>query len=179
MAIAMNKNSRRAREEDIKFIEALVNDGRKSFRELAKVTGLSYTAVRERILRLKRKGLLDIKPLVSPRLIGNIAAIIKIKTSEPNRIASKLVNCNRVLSIVVNDRAVTVTMIAPSKIHILLTLDRILVGKEDIENFEIYYGKVPNNFLIPLRNPSPKCSPCPYRDKFRCEGCLPIPRIKP
>ncbi len=175
----INNNNKTIKYTDLVLIRELTRDGRISFNELAKLTGLAYTSIRERILRLRERGLLDIKPMVSPKIYGNYGALLKIKTKAPGRIVDLLSKCNRVLSLMTNREYVIVTLVAPSYIELLFLVDSIIRRVDvDIEEYSIEYGKVPEGFLIPLRNPEPACNNCKIREIYGCRGCLPVLRIK-
>jgi len=58
-------------EKDRRILEFLMENGRASFRELAKALGISDVAVRKRVLRLEREGvILGYTALVDPRALG-------------------------------------------------------------------------------------------------------------
>ncbi len=164
--------------KDLLLIRELVRDGRVSFKKLSEVTGLSYTAIRERINRLRKNMLLDIKPLVSPKLYGSVGAVVKIKTRRPDELAYTLSKCNRVLSILIRNNGLVITLIAGSKVELLFTIERLIAHNRYVEEFTIEYGKIPDTLLIPLRNHDPLCSPCIAKEKYGCMGCFPMPRLK-
>lgn len=165
-------------DEDITLIKELVRDGRTSFKRLSEITGLSYTAIRERINRLRRNRLIDIKPLVSPKLYGTIGAIVKVKASRPREIAEILSRCNRVISLIINNKGLTAILVARTKVELMFTIERLIAHNRYVEEFEIEYGKVPNSLLIPLRNYNPLCNPCNIKIKYGCGGCFPVLRMK-
>ncbi len=164
--------------EDLLLIRELIKDGRISFRRLSEITGLSYTAIRERINRLRRNMLIDIKPLVSPKLYGSVGAIIKVKTRRPHELAEILSKCNRVISLIINNNGLTITLVARTKVELVFTIERLIAHNKYVEEFMIEYGKVPDSILIPLRNHNPLCNPCIAKEKFGCGGCFPILRMK-
>ncbi len=166
------------RQKDLVLIRELIRDGRISFKRLSEITGLSYTAIRERINRLRRNMLIDIKPLVSPRLYGSVGAVVKVKTHRPYELAEILSKCNRIISLIINNKGLTITLVARTKVELMFTIERLIAHDRYVEEFEIEYGKVPDSILIPLRNHNPLCNPCIAREKYGCGGCFPILRIK-
>jgi len=166
------------KQEDLILIRELVKDGRTSFKRLSEITGLSYTAIRERINRLRRNMLIDIKPLVSPRLYGSVGAVVKIKTRRPYELAEILSKCNRIISLIINNKGLIITIVAQTKVELTYTLERLITHNKYVEEFEIEYGKVPDSILIPLRNHNPLCNPCIANEKYGCSGCFPVLRMK-
>lgn len=55
------------------IVTALQNDGRMSFTRLAMLSGLSVAATRQRFLRLQRDGIVSVRALVEPELLGRAA----------------------------------------------------------------------------------------------------------
>lgn len=163
---------------DIKLIQMLATDGRTSISKLAEATGLSYTAIRNRIIRLINKGYLEIKPYVNTKILGNIAAIIRFRTKNPEKLAETLSKCNKLLGVMVNHEGVIAMIYSRNKIEIASFISRLISLYPDIEEYYIEYGKIPNNTMVPIRNPAPKCENCIYYQLELCSGCLPLLRIK-
>jgi len=163
---------------DLKLIRELSKDGRVSISRLAEKTGLSYTAVRKRILRLMERGYLGIKPVISSKLVGNRAAFIKIKTSNPDKIANILAKCNRVLGLFINHEGVSAMFYSRDKTELSAIISRVLAIDDHIEEYYIEYGRIPSTMMIPIRNPYPDCFECMYYQLKLCSGCLPQLRLK-
>ena len=163
---------------DLKLIRELSRDGRVSISRLADKTGLSYTAIRKRILRLIEKGYLGIKPVVSSKLVGNVAAVIKIKTSNPDKLANRLARCNRVLGLFVNHEGVVAMFYSSDKTELTTIISRILAMDDHVDEYYIEYGKIPDVMMIPIKNPHPVCFECRYYEMKLCNGCLPQLRLK-
>lgn len=170
--------SRNIDNADIKLIRMLAMDGRISISKLAEATGLSYTAIRNRILRLMNKGYLEIKPYVSSKILGSVAAIIKFKTRKPEKLAEILSRCNKSLGVMVNHDGVIAMIYSKDKVEIASFIGRLTDLDLDIEEYHIEYGKIPYNAMIPIRNPYPDCSSCLFYQLELCSGCLPLLRIK-
>lgn len=164
---------------DILLIRELVRDGRVSLSKLAKITGLAYTTIRERLERLRERRLLEIKPLVSSELIGNNAAFLRIKCRGGiYDIARRLALCNRILSVMTTRDEVIATLIGSSKIELTVVAENIVSRLGSVECFEITFGVIPGEFYIPLKNPNVMCGECSFAENMKCNGCLPILRIK-
>jgi DNA-binding Lrp family transcriptional regulator len=64
------------------LLKALTEDGRSTYEELGRISGTSEQTARRRVDALRRSGLLVIRALVDPRLIGlPIGALLRIKTA--------------------------------------------------------------------------------------------------
>ncbi|ADI31533.1 Lrp/AsnC family transcriptional regulator [Staphylothermus hellenicus] len=163
---------------DIKLIQMLTTDGRTSISKLAEVTGLSYTAIRNRIIRLINKGYLEIKPFVNTKILGNTAAIIRFRTKNPEKLAEILSKCNKSLGVMINHDGVIAMVYSKNKIEIAAFISRLISLDPDIEEYYIEYGKIPSNTMIPIKNPAPSCENCLYYQLKLCSGCLPLLRIK-
>lgn len=167
------------RDADQILIRELARDGRVSINRLSKRTGLAYTTIRERLNRLRKRKLLDIKPLVSPRLFGECSVLVRFKTRDVNRIVGILRRCNRVLALMTIRDGVIAIFVTFSQTEAMLMIDSVIrKSRARIEEYIVEYGKVPQGFLIPLRNPEPVCSECRARETYGCNGCLPVLRIK-
>ena len=74
---------------DLKIIQALSEDGRKSFVEIAKQTGLSQVAIKNRVERLIDTGFLKIQGLLNIEKCYNVSATIEIEADQ--KTISKLI----------------------------------------------------------------------------------------
>jgi len=161
-------------DNDALLIRELIKDGRTSLSKLARITGLAYTTIREKLERLRKKGLLEIKPLVNSRLIGNIAACIKIKAERMGNIIETLSKCNRVLSVMTVHNGVIAIIVGSSKTELTAIIENIVSKVEGLKEFEIEYGSLPKNVFIPLKNPDIGCNDCVLGELYKCNGCLPV-----
>ena len=69
----MPRRARKAEldEKDRLILEFLMEDGRRSFRDMARALGMSDVAVRKRVLKLEKMGvILGYTALVDPRALG-------------------------------------------------------------------------------------------------------------
>jgi len=67
---------------DLKIIQALSEDGRKSFVEIAKGTGLSQVAIKNRVERLIDEGFLKIQGLLNIEKCYSVSATIEIEADQ-------------------------------------------------------------------------------------------------
>lgn len=171
--------SRSVDDADIRLIRELSRDGRVSITRLSEETGLSYAAIRNRINRLIKKGLLEIKPHVSVKLLGNVGALVRFKTRNPSKLADMLANCNRVLGVMQNNNGDVIALFfSNSKISLTNTVERIVHLTRDVQEYSIEYGKLVPNMKVPIKNPVSECERCIlWKLKF-CNGCFPSLRIK-
>ncbi|MEM3522494.1 MAG: AsnC family transcriptional regulator [Candidatus Bathyarchaeia archaeon] len=88
---------------DVKILKALLEDGRRSYREIAKIIGISAPTVEARLKRIMQSGLiLRIAPIFDvSKLNGSINVLISIKAdvSKLNYIASEIANLPEVKSV--------------------------------------------------------------------------------
>lgn len=88
---------------DVKILKALSEDGRRSYREIAKIIGVSAPTVEARLKRIMQSGLISkIAPIFDvSRLNGGVSMLISIKaeTSKLNYIASEIAKLLEVKSV--------------------------------------------------------------------------------
>ena len=78
----------RVDEKDKAIVEMLMRDARTSFREMARVLGMSDVAVRKRVLKLEREGvILGYTALVDPGAAGYVASLTGVDV-EPGALLS-------------------------------------------------------------------------------------------
>jgi ATP phosphoribosyltransferase len=66
---------------DFKIIQILSQKGRETFSEIAKEVGLSSVGVKERVEKLIKKGILEIKGFLNPESFYSISAQIRVRAS--------------------------------------------------------------------------------------------------
>jgi len=92
-------------ETDTAIIKALMEDGRKSFREIARIASVSTPTVESRVKRMFNMGIIKkIVPLLDPEKISEgVAAIInlKVEPSELDDVSKKLAELEEVRNICV------------------------------------------------------------------------------
>ncbi len=165
---------------DAILIKELSKDGRVSLVKLSELTGLSYTSIRNRIQRLIDKGLLEIKPLVSIKLSGSVAAYVRFSVDNPERLMMLLSKCNRVLGIMKNNSHDIIVMVyGKNKMEIIFFIERMKqLYNDGLVAYEIEYGELPKDLKIPVKNPDASCLDCIWRHLQLCSGCLPVLRLK-
>ncbi|GEM_PF-2357416 len=165
---------------DAILIKELSKDGRVSLVKLSELTGLSYTSIRNRIQRLIDKGLLEIKPLVSIKLSGSVAAYVRFSVENPEKLLELLSKCNRVLGIMKNNSHDVIAMVyAKNKMEIIFFVERMKqLYNDGLVAYEIEYGELPKDLKIPVKNPDASCLDCIWRQLQLCSGCLPVLRLK-
>ncbi len=165
-------------EIDMRLIKELTMNGRVSVTRLARETGLSYTAVRNRLKRLFGNGLLEIKPVVSAKIFGTVAAYLRVKTRNPLKLMEKFNGCNKLVGVMMIGEEVVVILASKSKRDLVFTIDRIISTDPGVEEYSIEYGRLPSFVKIPVKNPVPDCENCMYYKLGLCNGCLPALRLK-
>ncbi len=89
-------------ETDLKIVDALLKDARRSFREIAREIGISTPTVKSRFDRLLKIGVIKkITPIIDPNIMNKINAIITLKTKPSNiqDLANRLVEFDEIRSI--------------------------------------------------------------------------------
>lgn len=86
-------------ELDRQIVQLLVKDGRMSYTDLGKATGLSTSAVHQRVRRLEQRGVIrGYAAVVDPEAVGlSLTAFISVKPfdpSAPDDIAERLVEAS-------------------------------------------------------------------------------------
>ena len=72
-------------ELDLRILEEIQEDGRKSFTSVAKVVGVSEATVRKRVKDMKKRGLMKIFAVLNPPMIGyGFVAMLGFHISIPN-----------------------------------------------------------------------------------------------
>ena len=66
-------------QDDRRLVASLIENARPNISAISKVTGLSPTSIRNRLKRLMSKEQLVFKPLFSAAVLGNNAALLRIK----------------------------------------------------------------------------------------------------
>lgn len=81
-SMSSRRSDVRLDEKDIKLISILRRDGRISYSKLASMLGVSESAIRKRIAKLMRMGVIE-RFTIEYRLPGEIQAIILVRTQPP------------------------------------------------------------------------------------------------
>jgi DNA-binding Lrp family transcriptional regulator len=163
-------------QDDRRLVASLIENARPNISAISKVTGLSPTSIRNRLKRLMSREQLVFKPLFSAALLGNNAALLRIKGGRREVLLRIMLNCNRVLGVmVVNDNELIAMVYGRDKKEIASLVSVIKYLSGEIDEIEIHYGKLPNDYMIPLRNNSPNCySYLNHTDIYTfCGNCLP------
>lgn len=168
-----------AREDiDQLLIRELVKDGRVPYTKLSRTAGLAYTSVRERLERLINRGYLDIKPLISPKIYGEVAAVVRFRCRDSSRIINILSRCNRVLAVVKLYNRIEAVIVGRSKTEITAVIERIIRSNGGADEIIIEYGSIPGTVMIPLKSYKTACTSCSNKETLKCEGCLPPLRLR-
>ena len=124
-------------ELDRRIVELLVADGRMSYTDLGKATGLSTSAVHQRVRRLEQRGVIrGYAAIVDPETVGlSLTAFISVKPfdpSAPDDIAERLADVPEIEAChsVAGDEnyILKVRVKAPSDLENLLARIRSLAG---------------------------------------------------
>ncbi|RLG81108.1 MAG: Lrp/AsnC family transcriptional regulator [Thermoprotei archaeon] len=159
---------------DFKLISSIARNCRVNLTSVARETGYSYTSLRDRIERLRSRGLLDIKPIIAAKLSGQVAALIRIRTRNPERLIELLSGCNRVLGLMKTGDEIIAMVYGRDKIEVLNIISRLSLVGDGLEEYRVEYGSLPQNFMVLIR----RSKPCIHRCFDKDTGCLPVLRLK-
>ncbi|WP_440059138.1 winged helix-turn-helix transcriptional regulator [Thermogladius sp. 4427co] len=158
------------------FVSCLIRFTRANISAISKITGLSPASIRNRVRRLVSKGLVDFKPLFSSKVLGNEAALIRVRSEKKEGLLKFLSSCNRVIGVMnTNSNEVIAMVYGRDKNEIASLVSAIKYLFEEISEVEIRYGKLPSDFMIPLKNDRPDCYKRFNHEIFTkyCGSCIP------
>jgi DNA-binding Lrp family transcriptional regulator len=122
------------------ILTALSGDGRRTFDEIARIAGVSEPTARRRIEGLRRSGLVHIRAVVEPSMIGlPVEALlwIRIRPSNIERVGRELLNSPyvRYAAVVMGDHQILADVAVPDKrrLYDLLTDPRWATHVESVE----------------------------------------------
>ncbi len=133
---------------DLKIIQALAEDGRESFVEIAKKTGLSPVGVKNRVERLVEDGVLKIQGLLRMDKVYAVSANIEIEADckTINRLIEKFERSPLVYHLVkVSGRYnLTVGIVTPNLESIGNFIAKEIRSEPEVKHIEVHVGELPN-----------------------------------
>ncbi len=163
-------------EVDLEIIRSLSQNGRKSFVDIAKKTGLTSAGVKNRIEKLIKQEMLKVQGLLNIEKFYSVSATVGIEA--PSKIVSKLIkkfeNCPLVYNLVRfpsgHHQNLIIGIVAPSLERINDLIAKQLRSESMIRNIEADIGELPilpkGHLLSNLADESKKCV-C----ENRCNEC--------
>jgi len=163
-------------EVDLEIIRSLSQDGRKSFVEIAKKTGLTSVGVKNRVEKLIKQDVLKIQGLLNIEKFYSVSATVGIEA--PSKVISKLIkkfeNCPLVYNLVGfpsgHHQNLIIGLVAPNLKRINDLIAKQLRSEPGIRNIEADIGELPitpkGHLLSNLADKSKKCL-C----EKRCNEC--------
>lgn len=163
-------------EIDLEIIKILSQDGRKSFVEIAKKTGLTSVGVKNRVEKLIKQDILRIQGLLNIEKFYSVSATVGIEA--PSKIISKLIkkfeNCPLVYNLVRfpsgHHQNLIIGLVAPDLKRINDLIVKQLRSELGIRKIEADIGELPivpkGHLLSSLADKSKKCL-C----EKRCNEC--------
>lgn len=132
---------------DLKIIQALSEDGRKSFVEIAKATGLSPVGVKNRVERLLEDGVLKIKGLLSMEKVYSVSANIEIEADQKtiSKLIEKFEKSPLVYHLVETSGRynLLVSIIAPNLISIENFIAKEIRREPGVKHIDVNVGELP------------------------------------
>jgi len=149
-------------DSETKFLEAVARNCRVLYKRVAKETGLSYQAVKTRVERAVRKGVLSIKPLILAKSFGRVGAVLRIKSNgNREKIIELLSKCNRVLGLITVNEEITAFFIAREKSEVISLINGLSLVGDGLAEYSVEYGEIPPDLLIPIKSVGDCEQKCP------------------
>ncbi len=168
-------------ETDLEIIQSLSKGGRTHFVEIAKRTGLTSAGVKNRVEKLIKNRILEIKGLINIEKFYTMSASIGIEGDPKtiSRLVKKFENCPLVyhLDKVSGIHNLVVGIVAPDPERIEYFIDKQIRSEHGIQHVEVNIGGLP---IIPKAMALPafkrtkispcgaKCNECEYKSKCNC-----------
>jgi|GEM_PF-359165 len=168
-------NLRDLDEIDLVIIKSLSQDGRKTFVEIAKETGLTPVGIKNRIERLIEKEILKIQGLLNMEKFHSVSAIIGID-ADPNTVSKlikKFENCPLVYNLVEifgGHHNLIIDIVAPNLERINDLVEKQIRSEPEIRCLEVDIGglpRVPKAYILPNFVDRSKNCPC----EVKCNEC--------
>jgi len=160
---------------DLEIIKSLSQDGRRTFVEIAKETGLTPVGIKNRIDRLIEKEILKIQGLLNTEKFYSVTATIGIDADSDivSKLIKKFENCPLVYNLVKvtgGHHNLIVDLIAPNQKRITDLIEKQIRSEPKIRYVEVDLGELP---IIPkihsLPNFVDKSKKCPC--EVKCNEC--------
>jgi len=160
---------------DLGIIKSLSQDGRKTFVEIAKETGLTPVGIKKRVERLIEKEILKIQGLLNTEKFYQVSATIGIE-ADPDTISKlikKFENCPLVYNLIKissGHHNLILDIISPDQKRISDLIEKQIRSEPKIKYLEVDLGELP---IIPKVHSLPhfvdKSKKCPCERK--CNEC--------
>lgn len=132
---------------DLKIIQALSEDGRKSFVEIAKATGLSPVGVKNRVERLLEEEVLKIQGLLNMEKVYSVSASIEIEADQKtiSKLIEKFEKSPLVYHLVETSGRynLLVSIVAPSLISIENFIAKEIRRELGVKHIDVNVGELP------------------------------------
>ncbi|MFH1894951.1 MAG: Lrp/AsnC family transcriptional regulator [Patescibacteria group bacterium] len=133
---------------DLKIIQDLAEDGRKSFVDIAKKTKLSPVGIKNRVEKLIKEGVLKIQGGLSIEKFYSVSANIEIEADSDtiSRLIEKFEKSPLVYHLVKTSGRynLLISIAAPNLENIELFISKEIRGEEGVKHIEVVVGEVPN-----------------------------------
>ena len=132
---------------DLKIIQSLARNGRKSFVEIAKQIGLSPVGVKNRVEKLRQENVLNIQGLLNIEKFYSVSAQIEIEAD--NKTLSNLIERFEKFPLVYNlvktsgRYNLMVSIVAPKLESIESFIAREIRGEPGVKHIEVNVGELP------------------------------------
>lgn len=138
-------------EKSYDLIVSMTRNCRVNVRNVSRELGSNYVTVKKRISRLLSNGYFFIKPMVSAKLAGITAGLVRIRNPSP-WLFRFISHCNRVLAYVNMERETVLLVYGRDKQDIVNLINRIMEKNDEFLELTIEFGKLPLTQLIPIKS---------------------------
>ena len=170
---------------DIKIIDMLHQNGRKSLVSIAEEVGLTHPSVKERLKRLTESEIIKVQANINLQKLNLFTSLINADVSDPTELKELieyLKHCPRVLSIMyaTGEYNVVILAAASDERSMRAFIDNNLRGlkslkKISIVNVDIVFPKFLPFRIVPPEECLEKCNNCVFKTKLGiCDGCAGI-----
>lgn len=160
---------------DLELIEALSQEGRRSFVDIAKEIGLTPVGVKNRVQKLIKNNVLKIRGLLNTEKFYSMSASIGVNASDKtiSKLIKKFENCPLVhglIKISSGNHNLIINIVANDLERINDFIAKQIKSEPDVKDIQIGLGElpiVPEEYLVPAFSDKSKRCLCPKR----CNEC--------
>lgn len=156
-------------ERSYELLVSVTKNCRLNIRNISRELGSSYLTVRKRIMKMMSNGYFTVKPMVSARLAGLMAGLVRVKHPPP-WIFKFLAHCNRVLAYFNVGDEIVFLIYGRDKQDIVNLINRITEATNEFLELTIEFGKFPMTQLIPIKNIETGNAFC--SNSYGCKACI-------
>ncbi len=132
---------------DFKILSVLAKDGRKSFVDIAKITGLTSVGVKKRVERLMKNDILKIKGLLNIEKLYSLSANIRIEANEKTveRLVKKFKKSPFVYDLIRTSERfnLILSIVIPDLKRLSCFVEENIRNEKGVKEIEVSVGEIP------------------------------------